>query len=259
MMWTAGIQMKWICDHRSESQFKQLQSSPKKSFSGLHFICIPTVHIISFCVSFLSGVDELNKLAGSQCMGLHSSGWWSTAALTQRPWVRIPLKPQKTFFRATSQLLKLRFTVMVTYSFHLFCSCRCQEHMKYQLNVNPMLCAPNHDCMNQFPLQDGSWTSELLMCCWIERSNRKGYVKNQHLIVHKLIYLAHLSGHCSCGPGYATPKDAMNGPREQIVYLPCIHTNTGVDKPDYLATVDVNPRSPTYSKVKWGCYTSLVG
>ena len=28
---------------------------------------------------------------------------------TQRPQVRIPLKPRKTFFRATSQLLKLRF------------------------------------------------------------------------------------------------------------------------------------------------------
>ena len=38
----------------------------------------PAVHIISFCVSFLSRVDELNKLACSclQCMGvrrLHSS------------------------------------------------------------------------------------------------------------------------------------------------------------------------------------------
>ena len=58
-----------------------------------------------------------------------------------------------------------------------------------------------------------------------------------------------LLGHCSCGPGYATPLDAMRGPREQIVYLPCIRNNTGVDKPDYLATVDVNPRSPTYSQV----------
>ena len=26
--------MKWVCDHRSESQFKQLQNSPKKSFFG---------------------------------------------------------------------------------------------------------------------------------------------------------------------------------------------------------------------------------
>ena len=59
------------------------------------------------------------------------------------------------------------------------------------------------------------------------------------------------AGHCACGPGYATPLDAMKGPRETIVYLPCIRTNTGIDKPDYLATVDVNPRSKTYSKVNW--------
>lgn len=60
-----------------------------------------------------------------------------------------------------------------------------------------------------------------------------------------------LAGHseCACGPGYATPLDAMKGPRETLVYLPCIHSNTGVDKPDYLATVDVNPHSMTYSKV----------
>ena len=58
-----------------------------------------------------------------------------------------------------------------------------------------------------------------------------------------------ISGNCSCGPGYASPLDAMKGPKEQIVYLPCIRTSPGVDKPDYLATVDVDPRSPTYSKV----------
>ena len=34
MMWTAGIQMKWVCDHRSESQFKQLRNSPKKKIFG---------------------------------------------------------------------------------------------------------------------------------------------------------------------------------------------------------------------------------
>ena len=32
-----------------------------------------TLHIISLCVSFLSRDDELNKLAGLQCMGVHSS------------------------------------------------------------------------------------------------------------------------------------------------------------------------------------------
>ena len=34
--------------------------------------------------------------------------------------VRIPLKPRNPFFRAFSQLLKLRFTAMVTYSFHFY-------------------------------------------------------------------------------------------------------------------------------------------
>ncbi|XP_048581488.1 methanethiol oxidase-like isoform X3 [Nematostella vectensis] len=58
-----------------------------------------------------------------------------------------------------------------------------------------------------------------------------------------------IAGHCKCGPGYATPIAAMSGPREQIVYLPCIHNNTPINKPDYLATVDVDPTSPTYSQV----------
>nr|XP_029504944.1 methanethiol oxidase-like [Oncorhynchus nerka] len=41
----------------------------------------------------------------------------------------------------------------------------------------------------------------------------------------------------------------MKGPREEIVYLPCIYRNTGIQKPDYLATVDVDPKSPTYCQV----------
>ena len=36
-------------------------------------VCIPAVHIISFTVSFLSRLDELNRLASLQYMGLHSS------------------------------------------------------------------------------------------------------------------------------------------------------------------------------------------
>uniref|UniRef100_A0A9L0IQP4 Methanethiol oxidase n=1 Tax=Equus asinus TaxID=9793 RepID=A0A9L0IQP4_EQUAS len=52
-----------------------------------------------------------------------------------------------------------------------------------------------------------------------------------------------------CGPGYPTPQEAMKGPREEIVYLPCIYRNTGTEAPDYLATVDVDPKSPQYSQV----------
>uniref|UniRef100_A0A674P7L3 Methanethiol oxidase n=1 Tax=Takifugu rubripes TaxID=31033 RepID=A0A674P7L3_TAKRU len=59
-----------------------------------------------------------------------------------------------------------------------------------------------------------------------------------------------LSASCSgCGPGYRSPLDAMKGPREEIVYLPCIYRNTNTLKPDYLATVDVDPKSSTYCQV----------
>lgn len=56
---------------------------------------------------------------------------------------------------------------------------------------------------------------------------------------------------CNNGPGYATPLDAMTkAPREKLVYLPCIVPPAERnDKPDYLATVDVDPNSSTYSQV----------
>jgi len=51
-----------------------------------------------------------------------------------------------------------------------------------------------------------------------------------------------------CGPGYASPRAAFtSAPQEKIVYLPCIIPDK--DRPDYLATVDVDPDSPTYSTV----------
>merc|ERR1712002_1145933 len=51
-----------------------------------------------------------------------------------------------------------------------------------------------------------------------------------------------------CGPGYATPRAAFTtSTQEKIVYLPCIVPDK--DRPDYLATVDVDPDSPTYSTV----------
>ena len=39
------------------------------------------------------------------------------------------------------------------------------------------------------------------------------------------------------------------GPLEKIVYLPCVYRNTDIEKPDYLATVDVDPKSTTYCQV----------
>jgi selenium-binding protein 1 len=54
---------------------------------------------------------------------------------------------------------------------------------------------------------------------------------------------------CCAGPGYASPQDAINSPREKIVYTICIYTGTGIEKPDYLATIDVDEQSSTYGQV----------
>jgi len=51
------------------------------------------------------------------------------------------------------------------------------------------------------------------------------------------------------GPGFASPAEAMNAPRETLLYVPAIYTGTPVKKPDYIATVDVDPKSKTYSQV----------
>jgi methanethiol oxidase len=51
------------------------------------------------------------------------------------------------------------------------------------------------------------------------------------------------------GPGYASPAEAMKAPREEILYVSCLHRNTGVDKPDFLGVVDVDPKSSTYQQI----------
>ncbi len=50
-------------------------------------------------------------------------------------------------------------------------------------------------------------------------------------------------------PGFASPKEAMKGPREKLLFATCTYANTGIDKPDYLAVVDADPNSKTYSQV----------
>ena len=52
-----------------------------------------------------------------------------------------------------------------------------------------------------------------------------------------------------CDRTYASPAEAMKAPPEKVAYVPAIFAGTGVNKPDYLATIDVDPESSTYSKV----------
>lgn len=61
---------------------------------------------------------------------------------------------------------------------------------------------------------------------------------------------------CSTDIGYATPLDAMrDGPREELLYVICVQPFPTKDKTDALATVDVDPKSPTYCQVISKLYT----
>lgn len=55
--------------------------------------------------------------------------------------------------------------------------------------------------------------------------------------------------HACCGPGYASPLAAMQAERETLLYTIALYTGSGIQEPDYLATIDVDPASPTYSQV----------
>jgi selenium-binding protein 1 len=57
------------------------------------------------------------------------------------------------------------------------------------------------------------------------------------------------NGHACCGPGYASPAEAMQAEREKLLYTIALYVGTGIEKPDYLATIDVDPDSPTYSQI----------
>lgn len=48
---------------------------------------------------------------------------------------------------------------------------------------------------------------------------------------------------------YASPKEAMKAPHETGVFVTALYTGMEVRKPDYIAHVDLDPDSPTYSQV----------
>ena len=55
----------------------------------------------------------------------------------------------------------------------------------------------------------------------------------------------------SSGPGYKSPADAIKASREKVIYTVLVHAGKEGEEPqpDRLATVDVDPESPTYSKI----------
>jgi selenium-binding protein 1 len=51
------------------------------------------------------------------------------------------------------------------------------------------------------------------------------------------------------GRTFGTPEEAGKSPPEKLAYVLGVYTGTGVKKPDYLATIDLDPASKTYSQV----------
>src|SRR5262245_41000594 len=48
---------------------------------------------------------------------------------------------------------------------------------------------------------------------------------------------------------FATPAEAMKSPPEKLAYVIGVYSGTGVQKPDYLATIDLDPASQSFSQV----------
>jgi len=48
---------------------------------------------------------------------------------------------------------------------------------------------------------------------------------------------------------FASPAEAMKSPPEKLAYVIGVYAGTDIKKPDYLATVDLDPASKTYSQV----------
>jgi selenium-binding protein 1 len=48
---------------------------------------------------------------------------------------------------------------------------------------------------------------------------------------------------------YSSPQDASSQPPEDFVYVACLYEGTGIEEPDFIAVVDVNPESDSYSQI----------
>ncbi len=57
------------------------------------------------------------------------------------------------------------------------------------------------------------------------------------------------SSPAACCLTYASPAAAAQSPREELAYVTVTCVGISSQRPDYLATVDLNPQSPSYSKI----------
>ena len=57
------------------------------------------------------------------------------------------------------------------------------------------------------------------------------------------------STHEHSGPGYSSPQAAREQPPEQFIYVAALYEGTGIDRPDFIAVVDVDPSSSSYGQI----------
>ncbi len=58
-----------------------------------------------------------------------------------------------------------------------------------------------------------------------------------------------MNDHEHAGPGYASPQAAGEVAPEELIYVACLYEGTGIEEPDFVAVVDVNPESDQYSEI----------
>ena len=61
--------------------------------------------------------------------------------------------------------------------------------------------------------------------------------------------MSHEHDHQHTGPGYASPQLAAEQPPEQFIYVAGLFEGTGIERPDFIAVIDVDPSSPQYGQI----------
>jgi selenium-binding protein 1 len=58
---------------------------------------------------------------------------------------------------------------------------------------------------------------------------------------------------------YPSPKMASKAPQEEVAYVANMYVGTGIERPDYVAVIDTNPKSENYSKVIYKVELPYIG
>jgi len=59
----------------------------------------------------------------------------------------------------------------------------------------------------------------------------------------------HAGGNGHSGPGYASPTVAREQAPERYIYVAALYEGTGIEEPDFVAVIDVDPASDSYGEI----------